>query len=171
MALSTVCPRESWSHADGSSGSPLNFTSWDAVELLSLVDFRQDFYAATAGHSSSGTVPAPLMNYCSGWRQRVETPLIDDSNGVLHTTERRRGKKRRRWSLGIPSAPHPATVPQPRTDLFFVVTADGNEYTSCLLSNLGLSGSLHLSKRPAAPVLCRRNSHSDVLALCKITSG
>ena len=39
MALSTVCPRESWTHADGSSGSPLHFTSWDAVELLSLVDF------------------------------------------------------------------------------------------------------------------------------------
>mmetsp|Transcript_16008 Transcript_16008/g.43562 ORF Transcript_16008/g.43562 Transcript_16008/m.43562 type:complete len:255 (+) Transcript_16008:348-1112(+) len=30
--------------------------------------------------------PALSMNYCTGWRQRVETHLIDDSNGVLHTT-------------------------------------------------------------------------------------
>ena len=26
------------------------------------------------------------MNNCTGWRQKVETQLIDDSNGVLHTT-------------------------------------------------------------------------------------
>ena len=29
MTFSTVCPRESWSHADGSSGSPFNFPAWE----------------------------------------------------------------------------------------------------------------------------------------------
>ena len=108
------------------------------------------------------------MNYCYGWRQRVETPLIDDSNGVLHTRRSDRvGRKAAfgRWAL------HPHLILQLYLNrgltCNLLVTANGNEYTSCLLSNLGLSGSLYLSKRPAAPVICRRNSHLMSSRLCK----
>ena len=84
MALSTVCPTESFGHADGSSRSPLNFTikspAWEGGYTRVRYSFQISQDAIQMHTSKVDTSRAKVL---SGNQKelQVECPLLLKMNG------------------------------------------------------------------------------------------